>query len=169
MAKSTYWELLKHPKWQEKRLRILDRDEFTCTDCGDTSKTLHVHHGYYAKGLSPWEYPDETLRTLCEDCHAKAQNILSKAHEQLGRLHPSDLGKVVGYARCVEVESQGGGDVLVESYAEALGVACYFSTNPGFVIDNLSELGTVNLPDFLWLVQSVQLEAQEIRLKASAE
>lgn len=32
---------------------------------------LNVHHQYYVQGLKPWEYPDDALITLCEDCHKK--------------------------------------------------------------------------------------------------
>lgn len=67
--KSGYQELLKHPNWQKKRLQILERDNFTCQDCCDTEKTLHVHHKIYINGKSPWEYENDLLITLCEDCH----------------------------------------------------------------------------------------------------
>ncbi len=66
---SEYSNLLKDPRWQKKRLEILQRDGFKCTNCGDDSHTLHVHHLYYTKGLKPWEYPDDALVTLCERCH----------------------------------------------------------------------------------------------------
>jgi hypothetical protein len=33
------------------------------------NKTLHVHHSYYQAGLMAWEYPDESLTTLCWKCH----------------------------------------------------------------------------------------------------
>jgi 5-methylcytosine-specific restriction endonuclease McrA len=65
---STYAELLKDPRWQRKRLEILNRDEWMCM-CGDTTTTLHVHHRYYVKGRDPWEYPDFCYVTLCETCH----------------------------------------------------------------------------------------------------
>lgn len=32
---------------------------------------LNVHHKYYVNGLNPWDYPDEDLITLCEECHKK--------------------------------------------------------------------------------------------------
>lgn len=32
-------------------------------------KCLNVHHTYYVEGKNPWEYPDDALETLCEDCH----------------------------------------------------------------------------------------------------
>ena len=66
---SSYKQLLKHPKWQEKRLRIFERDGFRCRHCGDTETCLHIHHKVYIKGLKPWEYGDEDLITLCEACH----------------------------------------------------------------------------------------------------
>ena len=32
---------------------------------------LNVHHKYYVKGKTPWEYKDDALITLCENCHKK--------------------------------------------------------------------------------------------------
>jgi len=64
---STYAEKLKDPRWQKKRLKILERDNWKCRECGATDKTLHVHHTQY-KG-DPWEIEDVKLKTLCCDCH----------------------------------------------------------------------------------------------------
>jgi 5-methylcytosine-specific restriction endonuclease McrA len=69
LESKSYLDLLKHPAWQKKRLVILQRDNFTCCVCESNTKTLHVHHTFYAKGMMPWEYPDKTLLTVCEDCH----------------------------------------------------------------------------------------------------
>ena len=65
-----YWEKLKDPRWQKMRLEIMDRDGFKCTQCDDAKSTLNVHHAYYIKGRYPWEYPEWSLRTLCEECHS---------------------------------------------------------------------------------------------------
>ena len=64
----TYSEKLKDPRWQRKRLEILERDNWACFWCGDTETTLHVHHELY-DGNNPWDTPDYCLTTLCEDCH----------------------------------------------------------------------------------------------------
>jgi 5-methylcytosine-specific restriction endonuclease McrA len=69
----TYSEKLKDPSWQRKRLEILQRDGFTCRNCKCKDKTLHVHHVVYIQGYEPWDY-DQTLLTLCEDCHAERHN-----------------------------------------------------------------------------------------------
>jgi hypothetical protein len=66
---ATYSEKLKDPRWQKKRLEILQRDNWTCQLCGATTITLHIHHRKYIKGKEPWEYPDHLLVTLCEICH----------------------------------------------------------------------------------------------------
>lgn len=64
---TTYSEKLKNPKWQRKRLEILNRDNFTCCKCGDTETELHVHHLKYTG--EPYEAPNEDLETLCKHCH----------------------------------------------------------------------------------------------------
>lgn len=65
----TYSEKLKDPRWQKKRLEILERDEWRCCGCGATDKTLHVHHRCYWPRTEPWEYDALFLETLCVDCH----------------------------------------------------------------------------------------------------
>jgi len=78
MANTTYSDLLNDPRWQRKRLKIMDRDNFSCTLCFDPNNKLNVHHLYYLKGLKPWEYDDEALVTLCDTCHEYAHNSLAK-------------------------------------------------------------------------------------------
>jgi len=63
-----YSEKLKSPKWQKKRLEILQRDSFKCSLCGDCETELHVHHLKYT-GVNPENAPSEDLETLCKDCH----------------------------------------------------------------------------------------------------
>lgn len=69
-AKDTYRQKLLDPRWQKKRLQVLERDNWTCRMCGATEKTLHVHHVHYSKmSEGPWDYEDSSLVTLCGDCH----------------------------------------------------------------------------------------------------
>lgn len=60
---------LRDPRWQKKRLQVLDRAQWRCEACGDTESTLHVHHKPYFKGRDPWEYDNDQLAVLCESCH----------------------------------------------------------------------------------------------------
>lgn len=77
----TYQEKLKDPRWEKKRLQILNRDKFTCIHCGDTENTLHVHHKSYHD--NPWDAPDHELKTLCEDCHSIQHSNLSRLERML--------------------------------------------------------------------------------------
>lgn len=66
----TWVEKCKDPRWQKKRLQILERDEWKCCSCDNESRTLHVHHIMYSNDYqNPWDYPDRFLVTLCDECH----------------------------------------------------------------------------------------------------
>jgi hypothetical protein len=86
---ATYSEKLRDPRWQRKRLEVLNRDDFTCQCCGADDKTLHVHHGYYKRNAMPWEYPAGSLWVLCAECHAEAEAARDDLHRAVGYLHPS--------------------------------------------------------------------------------
>lgn len=92
-----YKDLLRDPRWQKKRLEIMERDGFACQLCGDEESTLNVHHGYYRRGAKPWEYPDETLHTLCEDCHDHEQERIATHHELLAQTHLHHRDRIAGY------------------------------------------------------------------------
>lgn len=65
--RTPYQQKLLDPRWQKKRLTILNRDKWACKYCKDTDSTLHVHHLKYTG--EPWEAPDSDLVSCCEDCH----------------------------------------------------------------------------------------------------
>jgi len=76
---NSYYDKLKDPKWQKKRLEILNRDNFTCQSCMSDDNTLHVHHKSYDKGREPWDYPNTCFITLCEECHGVEQHCLKES------------------------------------------------------------------------------------------
>lgn len=61
-------EKYRDARWARKRNKILERDDYTCMECGAT-KNLQVHHVYYERGVEIWDSKDELLITLCKDCH----------------------------------------------------------------------------------------------------
>lgn len=69
MTKLTYAQQLAHPKWQRRRLEMLNAAGWACTACGNDDNQLHVHHRQYFKGRMAWEYADHELAVLCNDCH----------------------------------------------------------------------------------------------------
>lgn len=81
MPKS-YSDKLKDPRWQRKRLEVLQRANWTCECCernleeGNDAE-LHVHHRWYNYGKEPWEYPDECFSALCKPCHEKTTKAVA--------------------------------------------------------------------------------------------
>lgn len=70
-----YADKLRDPRWQKRRLEIFATAGFRCRSCDADKKTLHAHHNAYLRGRDPWDYPDEYLECLCEDCHEKATRV----------------------------------------------------------------------------------------------
>ena len=79
-----YSEKLKDPRWQKKRLIVLERDNFACHFCLDPKKTLHVHHIGYGDG-EPWDVDDKLLITLCDECHKEEEEYLLELQKNLLR------------------------------------------------------------------------------------
>lgn len=83
MAYQNYSQKLLNPRWQRRRLEVLNRDNFTCQHCGDDKNTLHVHHLIYLKFTEPWEYEDEFLITLCLRCHKVEEDYRDQLFEMI--------------------------------------------------------------------------------------
>jgi hypothetical protein len=93
-----YQKKLLDPRWQKRRLEILKRDGWKCVNCGETEKSLHVHHKKYLAGYEPWDTPKKYLETLCGDCHKSAWE--TRAYFQtivLDLVKPCDQRQVAGY------------------------------------------------------------------------
>jgi 5-methylcytosine-specific restriction endonuclease McrA len=73
-SKKTYSEQLNDPRWQKKRLEIMERDNWRCQTCWSDKIQLVVHHKYYTNGKLIYEYPNDALITLCSICHSKIHN-----------------------------------------------------------------------------------------------
>ncbi|MDD5008357.1 MAG: hypothetical protein PHC68_08125 [Syntrophorhabdaceae bacterium] len=96
-----YIEKLKDPRWQKKRLNILERDRWECMACGEKDKTLHVHHIFYLKDLDPWDIPDGMLITFCEDCHKPGPCEGNVSCESCRKKHPEN-NDCLGYTNHIK-------------------------------------------------------------------
>lgn len=79
----TYAEKLRDPRWQKKRLEILQRDGWACQKCFDTQTELQVHHRRYLPKCEPWDVPNSALVTLCAPCHEDEKQFLADAKRAL--------------------------------------------------------------------------------------
>ena len=96
----TYAEKLKDPRWQRKRLEILERDGFKCIKCGDTKKTLHVHHVAYLRKTEPWDHPSSGLLTLCETCHSRAEYTTERFKELMCKAGKRSIDLMAAILSC---------------------------------------------------------------------
>lgn len=83
---SSYAQKLRDPRWQKKRLEVLEAAGWKCERCGDSESTLHVHHKHYFNYREPWEYDKKQLAVLCECCHQSTHDSLDMLLEMISRL-----------------------------------------------------------------------------------
>ena len=62
---------LKDPRWEKRRIELLENVQWRCQLCGNQKEELHVHHSYYEKGKAPWDYPNAPQIVLCHTCDAE--------------------------------------------------------------------------------------------------
>lgn len=125
-SKKTYYEKLRDPRWQKKRLEIMERDGFACAFCCDSSKTLNVHHYYYLKGVDPWDYCSNSLVCLCEDCHEDFENnkiVLMNDMAYHGEFIPWDFFNM--FMNLFDPHTSN--DLKISALADILINACFFS------------------------------------------
>ena len=138
---SMYSDLLQHPRWQKKRLEVLEAAEFRCEECGASDKTLHVHHIYYAKGKKPWEYHAAFLRCLCRDCHATAEAYREAVSIAIGLMPGRKIVQTIGYTRGLLLAEGTFSDIFVDGDDELIGVADAVRLNAATVKSLLDESG----------------------------
>ena len=126
----TYAEKLKHPKWQQRRLQLLESAKWKCERCSTKEVTLHVHHHFYRSRANPWDYPDYAYVVLCENCHADAEqeNKQFKEHiECLYEIGNLSVDAVVGFIKALRMQHRVQSDPsyteLIQNRAQAWGFA----------------------------------------------
>lgn len=109
----TYAEKLLDPRWQKKRLIILERDKWACGLCHDPETTLHVHHLSYT-GNDPWDSPDDQLITVCKHCHAVIEFNKGSLQEKYFRILKREL--ISGAVLLTLIYLDEGEEVLIDIY-----------------------------------------------------
>lgn len=61
-----YNKYMKSKTWDKKRRARLEKDRYTCQDCGATDKPLDVHHLTYERMGK--EHIDDII-SVCRSCH----------------------------------------------------------------------------------------------------
>lgn len=136
MQSLKYKDQLADARWQQKKYEILQRDNFACQKCGATTN-LNVHHLSYEKGKLAWEYPNENLITLCQDCHEKEHDIAP--YPKIGKFYTFyhsdywndmlcyhiDYQNELVYLFGIDMGSYGSGYIYVFSFTEFFSKCSY--------------------------------------------
>ena len=89
--KEKYYDDLNDERWKRKREKILKIHSYRCP-CG-SRENLQIHHKYYNRypdgsWARAWDYPDNALMVLCDDCHKKYhKNHKSPIYYRKGGVH----------------------------------------------------------------------------------
>lgn len=108
----TYSEKLKDPRWQKKRLEILNRDGWKCQECSGKDSELNVHHRSYHPGLDPWDYPVAELVTLCRSCHEIRTSLDERMTALLGTVSGGAIAVFVALLESIKKEEVANGSHL---------------------------------------------------------
>lgn len=127
-TKLSYYDQLKHPSWQRRRLEILESCDFECSNCGSKEKTLEIHHSYYWRGKRLWEYPDHALKCYCSDCHKEAEVKKKRIEEAVA--YSCEQEQITGYALGSILMRNDVAAVYVNDCEEAIGIADYCGLDP---------------------------------------
>lgn len=100
---SSYSEKLRDPRWQRRRLEIMQLALFQCQRCATIDVPLNIHHIVYRRGAEPWDYDDEDLACLCEDCHDREHRAIDMLRRLIRKGHPENIVQLV--ARHIDEES----------------------------------------------------------------
>jgi hypothetical protein len=72
------------PQWKARRSEILAKHGEKCFRCGTWRTDFFiVHHIDYIQGKRAWEYPDDMLIPLCDNCHKLEHGLSKLAYECL--------------------------------------------------------------------------------------
>lgn len=130
---ATYADKLKNPKWQKKRLKILERAKWKCELCSDEETELHVHHLEYSG--EPWEVPDDKLQCLCKDCHELISGRFKDWDKKIVKANKRIIDKVELWILEWEDKSTG-----IMSYGESVGYDMIIFKHKSTILEQLYKI-----------------------------
>lgn len=142
---SSYQQKLLDPRWQKKRLEVMELNGFECQSCGSTTDTLHVHHRQYLKGREPWEYHWGQLECLCDKCHKDEHRNLEDLKISLSWCGHTE--EVIGFVRgilFIEMSKETPDGWKIRSHEEAVGFGKALGVTADVIIDAIKDNGCID-------------------------
>jgi hypothetical protein len=121
-----YIELLRDPRWQKKRLEVMQLANFACQQCDETTKTLNVHHKAYRRGAKPWEYEASELECLCEGCHELRHQLKNRITANIAKLDAGEMMSLLGYLDATITRFDGNESINILDGEHAIGIGHYY-------------------------------------------
>jgi len=171
----TYSEKLKDPRWQRRRLEVLEAANWTCQDCLSTDRTLHVHHNFYRSRTEPWNYPDHALRVVCNECHETAEHQRREFKELTEALFEDPEGiafnvnAVIGFMKALRMFNSLGANAdhleSLDGYAQEFAFARFWEGDQQDLLEQCPEgLASADVVDSLWKLQAARLQQRLVRI-----
>jgi hypothetical protein len=106
MKKNTeYANKLRDPRWQKKRLEVMEKAQWKCERCNASDKELQVHHGMYEYNKDPWDYDTSVLWCLCKRCHEAVTEMKREMQRYFGLVLPGDYDLVGRFTKTLSMLS----------------------------------------------------------------
>lgn len=119
--------------YQDRCVSLDFLDQVTVDNEGNRLKNpiiprgLNVHHKYYVAGKNPWEYSNDALITLCQDCHCdEHKSTRTPVYKDLYYKH------VMAYAQICD---RCGGSGYLPQYQHVEGGICFKCQGEGVIVD----------------------------------
>jgi hypothetical protein len=144
---SEYWKKLQDPRWQRKRLEILNRADFTCEHCSAKTETLHVHHNIYHKGRNPWEYDGKELSCLCDSCHENWHGIKDLINRVLVDQTQTEMRGMLAYGIASILDSGAARRAQIGSRSAVTAFARYFGVSNAAIEGIIDEDNWIEISD----------------------
>lgn len=135
-----YSKKLRDPRWQKKRLEIMQRDDFKCKYCASSDRELQIHHLKYT-AKNPFEEPDENLITACCDCHEIITQLtkIEFSVKKVVRYQHKDGASTI-FIRIINNESSEDLMVILRNEGELKVVSSFLFNSVRDIINSLSQL-----------------------------
>jgi hypothetical protein len=152
----TYFEKLKDPRWQKKRLEKLEEQGFECDNCGNDKEELTVHHRHYKKNTDPWDYDNNDLAVFCKTCHKSWHDAKEELNEIIGTITSCEqIQRIAGYALAISNDDIF--PVQLSSNYHITGYSDAFRTTPTAIEYLMSEAEKERYPISTGVVLSRQM------------
>lgn len=132
-----YFEKLKDPRWQKKRLEIFNRDNFRCCICKEDKLELHVHHESYS-GKNPWDVDENLLKTVCCNCHKFVSDMNIRFISEIENHEVIHNSK--DFYTCIFIANLTHGYVFLYQYSKGIEPKISIIPEPQLLINKLNKI-----------------------------